>query len=87
VFGCTWRAVIGCWARWRWCIVHHAGTGLYGVHHTQTQQQAIFFSWFFMVFMILLGGLFIPSRTCRRHPRRDVPEPMRYFVAISAILW
>ncbi|NOX36878.1 MAG: ABC transporter permease [Calditrichaeota bacterium] len=36
------------------------GLGIFISTFTQTQQQAMFVAWFFMVFMILMSGFFIP---------------------------
>ena len=36
------------------------GMGLFISNHTDTQQQAMFISWFFMVIFILMSGLFTP---------------------------
>ncbi len=59
------------------------GLGIMVSTHTQTQQQAMFFSWFFMVFMILLSGLFIPIENMPSAIRAvTCLNPMRYFVAI-----
>jgi ABC-2 type transport system permease protein len=59
------------------------GIGLLVSTLTQTQQQAMFFSWFFMVFMILLSGLFIPIENMPPVIGKiTLLNPMRYFVAI-----
>lgn len=38
------------------------GLGIITSSLTSSQQQAMFFAWFCMVFMILLGGLFVPAQ-------------------------
>lgn len=50
---------------------------------TSTQQQAMFVSWFFMVFMLLMSGLFIPIENMP-HVLQLITylNPMRYFMSI-----
>jgi ABC-2 type transport system permease protein len=51
---------------------------------SQTQQQAMFFSWFFMLFMTLLSGLFMPVSNMPDSIRWiTYLNPMMYFVNIT----
>ncbi len=50
---------------------------------TSSQQQAMFFSWFFLVFMILLSGLFIPIKNMPWIIKQITwLNPMKYFIVI-----
>ncbi len=59
------------------------GLGIFISTWTHSQQQAMFFSWFVMVFMILMGGFFIPIENMPEI-LRDLTylNPMRYFMYI-----
>jgi ABC-2 type transport system permease protein len=59
------------------------GIGILVSSLTSTQQQAMFFSWFMMVFMLLLSGVFIPIENMPLAIKRiTLLNPMRFFVAI-----
>ena len=59
------------------------GTGLLISTLTSTQQQAMFVSWFVMIFMILLSGLFVPIENMPISMQRiTLINPMRYFIFI-----
>lgn len=50
---------------------------------SNTQQQAMFISWFFMVFMILMSGFFIPIENMPETLQKiTYLNPMRYFMYI-----
>lgn len=50
---------------------------------SSSQQQAMFFSWFIMLFMVLLSGLFIPIDNMPEGIKiLTLLNPMRYFVSI-----
>ncbi|MAT39054.1 MAG: ABC transporter [Ectothiorhodospiraceae bacterium] len=64
-------------------ILTTLGLGIFISTISETQQQALFFAWFFMIFGILLSGFFIPIA--------NMPEviqwitylnPLRYFLVI-----
>jgi ABC-2 type transport system permease protein len=59
------------------------GFGLFISNHTDTQQQAMFISWFFMVIFILMSGLFTPIESMP-HWAQNITlfNPIRYFVEI-----
>ena len=59
------------------------GLGILVSTFTDTQQQAMFLSWFFMVFMILMSGFFIPIENMPHWLQiLTYLNPMRYFIAI-----
>ena len=59
------------------------GLGVFVSTITATQQQAMFVSWFFMVFMILMSGLFIPIENMPALLQKlTYLNPMRYFMSI-----
>jgi ABC-2 type transport system permease protein len=59
------------------------GLGIFVSTITQSQQQAMFVSWFFMVFMLLMSGLFIPIENMPLLVK-DLTylNPMRYIMYI-----
>jgi ABC-2 type transport system permease protein len=59
------------------------GFGLFISNHSDTQQQAMFISWFFMVIFILMSGLFTPIESMP-HWAQNITlfNPIRYFVEI-----
>jgi ABC-2 type transport system permease protein len=59
------------------------GIGLFISNHTDTQQQAMFIAWFFMVIFILMSGLFTPIESMPRWAQNiTLFNPIRYFVEI-----
>ncbi|TFG99722.1 MAG: ABC transporter permease [Calditrichales bacterium] len=59
------------------------GFGIFISTITSTQQQAMFVSWFFMVFMLLLSGFFIPIENMPPFIQYlTYLNPMRYFLYI-----
>jgi len=59
------------------------GLGIFISTITSTQQQAMFVSWFFMVFMIMLSGFFIPIDNMPDFIQKlTYLNPMRYFLYI-----
>ena len=59
------------------------GLGIFVSTITQTQQQAMFLSWFLMVFMLLMSGLFIPIENMPFVLKKlTYLNPMRYFMYI-----
>jgi ABC-2 type transport system permease protein len=51
------------------------GLGIFISTWSSTQQQAMFFAWFFMVFMMLLGGLFVPVA--------NMPDAIRVIATVN----
>jgi ABC-2 type transport system permease protein len=59
------------------------GLGIFISTMTNSQQQAMFFAWFIMVFMILMSGFFIPIENMPETLRKlTYLNPMRYFLYI-----
>jgi ABC-2 type transport system permease protein len=59
------------------------GLGIFISTITSTQQQAMFVSWFFMVFMIMVSGFFIPIENMPDIMQKiTYLSPMRYFLYI-----
>jgi ABC-2 type transport system permease protein len=59
------------------------GIGLYISNHTETQQQAMFIAWFFMVIFILMSGLFTPIESMPQWAQNlTLVNPIRYFVEV-----
>ncbi len=60
------------------------GLGILVSTATSTQQQAMFFAWFLMVFMLLLSGFFVPVRNMPISIQYlTLLNPMRYFMNIA----
>jgi len=59
------------------------GMGLFISNYTDTQQQAMFIAWFFMVIFILMSGLFTPIESMPPWAQNiTLLNPIRYFVEI-----
>lgn len=59
------------------------GLGIFISTVSSSQQQAMFVSWFFMVFMIMMSGFFIPIENMPLALQKLTHlNPMRYFVSI-----
>lgn len=59
------------------------GGGLFISNYTETQQQAMFISWFFVVIFILMSGLFTPIESMPGWAQKiTLLNPIRYFVEI-----
>ena len=59
------------------------GLGIFISTFSGTQQQSMFFTWFIMMFMILLGGFMIPVANMPTAVQRiTYLNPMRYFIFI-----
>lgn len=59
------------------------GFGIFISTITTTQQQAMFVSWFFMVFMLLVSGFFVPIENMPSFIQKlTYLNPMRYFLYI-----
>lgn len=65
-------------------LITTLGIGIFISTLTETQQQAMFFSWFMMIFMILLSGLFVPIQNMPASIRTlTLLNPMSYFLALT----
>ncbi|TRX36991.1 ABC transporter permease [Flavobacterium sp. ZT3R18] len=59
------------------------GMGLLISNYTDTQQQAMFIAWFFVVIFILMSGLFTPIESMPQWAQNvSLLNPIRYFVEI-----
>ena len=63
------------------------GGGLFISNYTDTQQQAMFISWFFVVIFILMSGLFTPIESMPYWAQKfTLLNPIRYFVEIMRMV-
>lgn len=63
------------------------GIGFFISNFTDTQQQAMFLSWFCMVIFILMSGLFTPIESMPTWAQRvTLLNPVRYFVEIMRMV-
>lgn len=63
------------------------GIGFFISNFTNTQQQAMFLSWFFMVIFILMSGLFTPIESMPRWAQVITEfNPVRYFVEVMRMV-
>jgi len=63
------------------------GIGLFISNFTNTQQQAMFISWFFMVIFILMSGLFTPIESMPKWAQAITEfNPIKYFVEVMRMV-
>ncbi|MGV6846053.1 MAG: ABC transporter permease, partial [Lutibacter sp.] len=63
------------------------GIGFFISNFTETQQQAMFIAWFFMVIFILMSGLFTPIESMPIWAQRITDfNPIKYFVEIMRMV-
>ena len=63
------------------------GIGLFISNFTDTQQQAMFIAWFFMVIFILMSGLFTPIESMPRWAQIITEfNPIKYFVQVMRMV-
>jgi ABC-2 type transport system permease protein len=63
------------------------GIGLFISNYTETQQQAMFISWFFMVIFILMSGLFTPIESMPNWAQIITEfNPIKYFVEVMRMV-
>lgn len=63
------------------------GIGLFISNFTETQQQAMFIAWFFMVIFILMSGLFTPIESMPMWAQYITEfNPIRYFVEVMRMV-
>lgn len=68
-------------------LVLALGIGLFISTITDTQQQAMFFAWFFMVIFILLGGLFTAIENMPQWAQMiTLANPIRYFIEVVRLV-
>lgn len=63
------------------------GIGLFISNFTETQQQAMFIAWFFMVIFILMSGLFTPIESMPKWAQFITEfNPIKYFVEVMRMV-
>ncbi|HNP18064.1 MAG TPA: ABC transporter permease [Fulvivirga sp.] len=63
------------------------GIGLFISNFTDTQQQAMFIAWFFMVIFILMSGLFTPIESMPKWAQYITDfNPIKYFVEVMRMV-
>ena len=63
------------------------GIGLFISNYTDTQQQAMFIAWFFMVIFILMSGLFTPIESMPQWAQILTEfNPVKYFVQVMRMV-
>ena len=63
------------------------GIGLFISNFTDTQQQAMFIAWFFMVIFILMSGLFTPIESMPKWAQTITDfNPIKYFVQVMRMV-
>ena len=63
------------------------GMGLFISNYTETQQQAMFIAWFFMVIFILMSGLFTPIESMPEWAQILTEfNPIKYFVEVMRMV-
>lgn len=63
------------------------GIGLFISNFTDTQQQAMFIAWFFMVIFILMSGLFTPIESMPKWAQTITDfNPVKYFVQVMRMV-
>jgi ABC-2 type transport system permease protein len=64
-------------------ILVFLGLGFFISNFTDTQQQAMFIAWFFVVIFILMGGLFTPIESMPTWAQKITEfNPVRYFIEV-----
>ncbi len=68
-------------------LVMVVGIGMFISTVTETQQQAMFISWFFLVIFILMGGLFTPIENMPPWAQKiTLINPVRYFIEVIRLV-
>lgn len=68
-------------------IIAILGIGMLVSTVTETQQQAMFITWFFMVIFILLSGLFTPIDSIPQWAQAiNIINPIKYFVQVMRLV-
>ncbi|MCZ4695041.1 ABC transporter permease [Ancylomarina euxinus] len=63
------------------------GIGLFISTQTDTQQQAMFIAWFFMIIFVLMGGLFTPTESMPEWGQKmNLLNPVAYFIKIIRMI-
>ncbi|MBI5914142.1 MAG: ABC transporter permease [Bacteroidetes bacterium] len=81
--GSLWLVFIFCIAN-IFCVL---GIGFFISNFADTQQQAMFIAWFFMVIFILMSGLFTPIESMPEWAQAmTVPNPIAHFVEVMRLV-
>ena len=63
------------------------GIGMFISTFTETQQQAMFISWFFLVIFLLMGGLFTAIENMPYWAQKiTLGNPVRYFIEVIRLV-
>ncbi len=78
------------WLVFAFCVVNIfcvLGIGFFISNFADTQQQAMFMAWFFMVIFILMSGLFTPIESMPAWAQAlAVPNPIAHFVTVMRLV-
>ncbi|MEK7256505.1 MAG: ABC transporter permease, partial [Bacteroidota bacterium] len=78
------------WVVFAFCVVNifcTLGIGFFISNFADTQQQAMFVAWFFMVIFILMSGLFTPIESMPGWAQAmTVPNPIAHFVEVMRLV-
>ena len=78
------------WLVFAFCVVNIfcvLGIGFFISNFADTQQQAMFMAWFFMVIFILMSGLFTPIESMPAWAQAlTVPNPIAHFVTVMRLV-
>jgi ABC-2 type transport system permease protein len=78
------------WVVFLFCVVNIfcvLGVGFFISNFADTQQQAMFIAWFFMVIFILMSGLFTPIESMPMWAQAlTVPNPIAHFVTVMRLV-
>jgi ABC-2 type transport system permease protein len=78
------------WLVFAFCVVNIfcvLGIGFFISNFADTQQQAMFIAWFFMVIFILMSGLFTPIESMPEWAQAmTIPNPIAHFVTVMRLV-
>lgn len=78
------------WLVFAFCVANIfcvLGIGFFISNFADTQQQAMFMAWFFMVIFILMSGLFTPIESMPQWAQAmTVPNPIAHFVTVMRLV-
>ncbi|MBK9014021.1 MAG: ABC transporter permease [Saprospiraceae bacterium] len=78
------------WLIFAFCVANIfcvLGIGFFISNFADTQQQAMFMAWFFMVIFILMSGLFTPIESMPQWAQAmTVPNPIAHFVTVMRLV-
>jgi ABC-2 type transport system permease protein len=78
------------WLVFAFCVANIfcvLGIGFFISNFADTQQQAMFMAWFFMVIFILMSGLFTPIESMPEWAQKlTIPNPIAHFVTVMRLV-